>query len=76
MHFMLCIGQEMNAEYPRWKKFLIDLSHTIFVQHEGGYCQELMEAREATRLDGPPICTERVKFIQRVVHEPESVAEW
>ena len=34
-----------------------------------------MEAREAAGLDGPPTHTERVKFIRRVVGEPESVAE-
>ena len=35
MYLMLRIGCEMNAEHPRRKKFLIDLSHAIFVQHEG-----------------------------------------
>ena len=32
---MLRIGREMNAEHLCRKKFLIDLSHAIFVQHEG-----------------------------------------
>ena len=71
---MLHIGREMNAEHPRHKKFLIDLSHAIFVQHEGDR-QELMKARDAAGLEGPPTCTERVKFIRRVVGELESVAE-
>ena len=35
MHLMPRIGREMNAEHPRRKKFLVDLSHAIFVQHEG-----------------------------------------
>ena len=34
MCLMLWIGREMNAEHPYHKKFLIDLSHTIFVQQE------------------------------------------
>ena len=75
MHLMLRIGREMNAEHPRRRKFLIDLSHAIFVQHEGDR-QRLMNAREAAGLEGPPTRTERVKFIRRVVGEPESVAEW
>ena len=33
-----------------------------------------MRAREAAGLEGPPTRTERVKFIRRVVGEPESVA--
>lgn len=74
MHLMLRIGREMNAEHPRRRKFLIDLSHAIFVQHEGDR-QRLMNAREAAGLEGPPTRTERVKFIRRVVGEPESVAE-
>ena len=74
MHLMLRIGREMNAEHPRRKKFLIDLSHAIFVQHEGDR-QQLMKAKEAAGLEGPPTRTERVKFIRRVVGEPESVAE-
>ena len=73
MHLMLRIGREMNAEHPRRKKVLVDLSHAIFVQHEGDR-QRLMKAREAAGLEGPPTRTERVKFIRRVVGEPESVA--
>ena len=64
----------MNAEHPRRNKFLIDLSYAIFVQH-GGDRQQLMKAREAAGLEGAPTRTERVKFIRRVVGEPESVAE-
>ena len=45
MHLMLHIGREMNAELPRRKKFLVDLSHAIFVQHEGDR-KELMKRRE------------------------------
>ena len=52
----------MNAEHPRRKKFLIDLSHAIFVQHEGDR-EQLMKAREAARLKRPPTRTERVKFM-------------
>ncbi len=74
MHLMLRIGREMNAEHPRRKKFLTDLSHAIFVQHDGDR-QQLMEARKAAGLDGLPTRTERVKFIRRVVGEPESVAK-
>lgn len=74
MHLMLRIGREMNAEHPRCKKFLIDLSHAIFVQHEGDW-QQLMNVREAAGLEGPPTHTERVKFICRVVGELVSVAE-
>ena len=74
MHLMLRVGWEMNTEHPRRKKFLIDLSHAIFVQHEGDQ-QQLMKAREAAGLEGPPTRAERVKFIHRVVGEPESVAE-
>ena len=74
MHLMLRIGREMNAEHPRRKKFLVDLSHAMFVQHECDR-QQLMRAREAAGLEGPPTRTERVKFIRRVVGEPESVAE-
>ena len=74
MHLMLRVGREMNAEHPRRKKILVDLSHAIFVQHEGDR-QQLMRAREAAGLEGPPTRTERVKFIRRVVGEPESVAE-
>ena len=73
MHLMLRIGREINAEHPRRKKFLTDLSRAIFVQHEEDL-KELMEARTAARLDGPPTCTERVKYICRVVGDPESVA--
>ena len=35
---MLRIGWEMNAKHPRRRKFLIDLSHAIFIQHEGDRC--------------------------------------
>ena len=70
MHLMLRIGREMNAEHPRRSKFLIDLSHVIFVQHQGDR-QQLMKAREAAGLEGPPTRSERVKFIRRVVGEPE-----
>ena len=73
MHLMLRIGREMNAEHPRQKKFLVDLSHAIFVQHEGDR-KELMKAREAAGLEGPPTRAKRVKFVRRVVGEPESVA--
>lgn len=74
MHLMLRIGREMNAEHPRRKKFLTDLSHAIFVQHEGDR-QQLMKARETAGLEGLPTRVERVKFIRRVVGELESVAE-
>ena len=46
MHRMRHIGREMNAGHPRRKKFLVDLSHAIFVQHEGDR-KELVKAREA-----------------------------
>ena len=49
---MLRIGREMNAEHPRRKKFLMDLSQAIFVQHEGDR-HRLMKAREAAGLEGP-----------------------
>ena len=65
MHLMLRIGREMNAEHPHRKKFLVDLSHTIFVQHEG----DKKELMEAARLEGPPTRAERVKFVHRVVGE-------
>ena len=74
MHLMLRIGREMNAEHPRRKKFLIDLSHAIFMQHKGDR-QKLLNAREAAGLEGPPTRAERVKFIRRVVGDPDSVAE-
>ncbi len=74
MHLMLRIGREMNAEHPRRKKFLVDLSRAIFFQHEGDY-QSLMEAKKAAGLDGPPTRTERVKFIRRIVGDPDSVAD-
>ena len=64
----------MNAEHPRRKKFLIDLSHAIFMQHEGDR-QKLLNAKEAAELEGPPTRAERVKFIRRVVGDPDSVAE-
>ena len=62
MHLMLRIGREMNAEHPHQKKFVVDLSHAIFVQHEGDR-KELMKAREAAGLEGPPTRAERVKFV-------------
>ena len=71
MHLMLRIGREMNAKHPGRKNFLVDLSHAIFVQHEG----DRMEAREAAGFEGPPSRAERVKFIRRVVGQPESVAQ-
>ena len=74
MHLMLRIGREMNAEHPRRKKFLVDLSHAMFLQHDGDR-RELMKARQAAGLEGPPTRTERVKFIRRVVGEPETVGE-
>ena len=74
MHLMLRIGREINAEHPRRKKILIDLSQAIFIQHEPDR-QQLMRAREAAELEGPPTRTERVKFIRRVVGEPENVAK-
>ena len=46
LHLMLRIGREMNAEHPRRNKFHVDLSHAIFVQHDGDQ-KELMKAREA-----------------------------
>ena len=51
-----------------------DLSHAIFVQHQGDR-KSLIRAREAAGLEGPPTRAERVKFIRRVVGEPESVAQ-
>ena len=74
MHLMLRIGREMNAEHPRRKKFLIDLSQAVFIRHQGDW-EKLMEARHAARLEGPPTRTERVKFIRRVVGAPECVAD-
>ena len=73
MHLILRIGREMNAEHPRRKKFLVDLSQAIFAQHEGDR-EQLMRARQAAELEGPPTRTERVKFIRRAVGEPENVA--
>ena len=69
MHLMLRIGREINAEHSGRKKFLIDLSQAIFVQHEVNR-QELMSAREAAGLEGLPSTAERVKFIRRVVGDP------
>ena len=71
---MLRTGREMNAEHPRRKKFLVDLSQAIFSQHEGAR-QKLMEAREAANPSGPPTRTERVKYIRRVVGDPQSVTD-
>ena len=62
-----------TAEHPRWNKFPVDLSQAIFAQHAGDQ-EQLMRARQAAELEGPPTRTERVKFIRRVVGEPESVA--
>ena len=73
MHMMLRIGREMNAEHPCRKKFLVDLSQAIFIQHEGDRLS-LMEAKKAARLEGPPTRTERVKFVRRIVGDPDSVA--
>ena len=70
MHLMLRIGRKINAEHPRRKKFLIDLSHAIFVQHEDDR-KQLMKAKETAGLEGPPTRTERVKFIRQVAGEPE-----
>ena len=74
MHLMLRIGREMNAEHPRRKKFLVDLSQAIFSQNKSDL-EELMKARAAAKQDGPPTRVERVKFIRRVVGEPQSVAD-
>ena len=72
MHLMLRISREMNAEHPRRKKFLVDLSHAIFIQHEGDQLK-LVEARKAAGLEGLPTRAERVKFIRRVVGDPMTV---
>lgn len=74
MHLMLRIGREMNAEHPRRKKFLVDLSQAIFVEHEDDR-KCLLEAREAAELEGLPTRTERGKFIRRVIGDPKSVAD-
>ncbi len=74
MHLMLRIGKEMNAEHPRRKRFLVDLSRAILTQHQGDH-QKLMAEREAAGLEGPPTRTERVRYIRRVIDEPEVVAE-
>ena len=74
MHLMLRIGWEMDAKHPCRKKFLVDLSIAIFVQHKGDR-KHLMRAREAAGVEGPPTRAERVKFIRRMVGEPESVAQ-
>ena len=73
MHLILRIGREMNAEHPRRKKFLINLSHAIFSQYEEDL-EKLIEARHAAGLSGPPKRVERYKFIRRVVGDAESVA--
>ena len=44
MHLMLRIGQEINAEHPRWKKFLVDLSQAILMQLQEDLAA-LMKAR-------------------------------
>ena len=72
---MLRIGRDMNVEHPQRKKFLIDLSQALFIQHQGDW-QKLIEARSAARLEGPPARTEWIKFIRQVVGAPDSVAEW
>ena len=80
--YLLCQARCHAFDAAHWtrnerrapKKFLVDLSHAIFVQHEGDR-KELLKAREAARLEGPPTRAERVKFIRRVVGEPESVAK-
>ena len=74
MHLMLRIGREMNAEHPRRKKFLVDLSQAIFSQHEDDR-NKLMVARKAAGLEGPMTRTERYKFIRRVIGSPLSVAD-
>ena len=74
MHLMLRICREMNAEHPRRKKFLVDLSTAIFVQHQGDRMR-LLAAREAAGLEGPPTRVERVRYIRRVVDAPEAVAD-
>ena len=74
MHLMLRIGREMNAEHPRRKKFLVDLSTAIFVQHQGDRMR-LLAAREAAGLEGPPTRVERVRYSRRVVDAPEAVAD-
>ena len=61
----------MNAEHPRRKKFLLDLSQAIFSQYEEDQ-QLLKNARDAAGLVGPPT---RVKYIHWVVGNPESVAK-
>ena len=73
MHLILHISREMNAEHPRRKKFLINLSHAIFSQYEEDL-EKLIEARHAAGLSGPPKRVERYKFIRRVVGDAESVA--
>ena len=73
MHLMLRIGREKNAEHPRRKKFLLDLSQAIFSQHNEDQ-ELLMDARSAAGLEGQPTRTERVKYVRRVVGSPESVA--
>lgn len=73
MHLMLRNGREMNAEHPWRKKFLVDLSQAVFTQHEGDR-ELLMMARDAAKLKRPPTLSEWVKYIRRVVGEPEFVA--
>ncbi len=71
MHLILRIGREINAEHLRRKNFLVNLSQAIFSQHAGDW-KQLMNARKAARLEGPPTRTERLSSI---VSEPESVAK-
>jgi len=53
MLMMLCIGREINAEHLRRRKFLIDRSQAMFFHHKGDLDQ-LMAARQAESLEGPP----------------------
>ena len=59
-----------SVEDPHCKKFPIDQSHTMFVQHDSDHYQ-LMEAREAAGREGPRTHAKRVKFICQVVGDLE-----
>jgi hypothetical protein len=61
MHLMLRIGRD-ECRAPLSK---VDLSHAKFVHHEGDR-QQVMKAREAAKLEGPPMHIEllSVKFIR------------
>ncbi len=74
MHLMLRIGREMNAEHPRRRTFLTHLSVAILSQHEGDR-QRLVEARKAAGLEGDPVRVGRMRFVRRIVGDPESVVE-